>query len=54
MILESYLKSIIAFLSYYLFFFSFSIDNKKSIQILILHEIGMIAVNMRYITAIDP
>ena len=32
----------------------FSIDNKKSIQGLILHKIGMIAVNMRYITAIDP
>ena len=35
-------------------FFFFSIDNKKSIQGLILHKIGMIAVNMRYITAIDP
>ena len=34
--------------------FFFSIDNKKSIQGLILHKIGMIAVNMRYITAIDP
>ena len=33
----------------------FSIDNKKSIQRLIFrHVIGMIAVNMRYITAIDP
>ena len=36
------------------FLIFFSIDNKKSIQRLILHKIGMIAVNMRYITAIDP
>ena len=36
------------------FLFFFSIDNNKSIQGLILHKIGMIAVNMRYITAIDP
>ena len=28
--------------------------NKKSIQGLVLHKIGMIAVSMRYITAIDP
>ena len=34
--------------------FFFSIDNKKSIQGLILHKVGTIAVNMRYITAIDP
>ena len=38
----------------FFFVFFFSIDNKKSIQGLILHKIGMIAVNMRYITAIDP
>ena len=38
----------------FIFYLFFSIDNKKSIQGLILHKIGMIAVNMRYITAIDP
>ena len=38
----------------FLYIVFFSIHNKKSIQGLILHKIGMIVVNMRYITAIDP
>ena len=40
--------------TFFFFYIFFYIDNKKSIQGLILHKIGMIAVNMRYITAIDP
>ena len=43
-------KDLLQIVTFLLFF---SIDNKKSIQGLILHKIGMIAVNMRYVTAID-